>query len=195
MRNSRNYLPHLTSQHLIQHIIIRLSDTLPTHVLKRFEREVEHLPTSAAKQKLIEKIEAWSDAGHGCCVLRNKNVAELVQEALLYHHEIRYRLFAWVIMPNHVHLLLEQLPEWSLNKIVGTFKKRTAHDILKMNPKLLKPLWQKEYWDRYTRNRKNFRQVVNYIHQNPVKAGLVKTPEAWAWSTARTWAAFREDID
>jgi len=47
-------------------------------------------------------------------------------------------------------------------------------------------VWHREYWDRFIRNERHFQQVVEYIHQNPVKAGLVERPEQWPWSSACT---------
>jgi REP element-mobilizing transposase RayT len=45
-----------------------------------------------------------------------------------------------------------------------------------------KPVWQREYWDRYIRNECHYTQTVDYIHNNPVEAGLVECAEAWPWS-------------
>jgi putative transposase len=46
------------------------------------------------------------------------------------------------------------------------------------------PVWHREYWDRYIRDQAHLAQVIDYIHQNPVKAGLVAKPEDWPWSSA-----------
>jgi len=48
----------------------------------------------------------------------------------------------------------------------------------------LKPAWHREYWDRFIRDDRHFQETVEYIHLNPVKAGLVARAEDWAWSSA-----------
>jgi REP element-mobilizing transposase RayT len=175
---------------LVQHVILHLSDSMPVKALERMRREVARLPGEESKRELAEKIEAWSDAGHGCCALRQAAHAGKLRDTLLHFHEIRYRLFAWVIMPNHVHVLFETFPEWTLDGVVNGWKKCSATEILMDHQPLPRPLWQREFWDRYTRNLRHFRKTVDYIHQNPVKAGLVSRAEDWPWSTAGAWAPF-----
>lgn len=94
-------------------------------------------------------------------------------------------------MPNHVHVLLQTFDGAALDAIVTGWKKNSATEILKEHKDLPRPLWQREYWDRYTRNLRHFRKTLDYIHQNPVKAGLAKRAEDWPWSTARCWEGFQ----
>ena len=187
---SRGYLPHEVSRGLVQHVILHLSDSMPAKALERMRREVKRLPDEDSKRVLADKIEAWSDAGHGCCALRQPAHAAKVRDTLLHFHEIRYRLFAWVIMPNHVHVLFQTFMNWPMGGVVNGWKKYSATEILKHHQPLPRPFWQREYWDRYTRNVRHFRKTVDYIHQNPVKAGLIARAEAWPWSTADAWTPF-----
>ncbi|MCC5845269.1 MAG: transposase [Verrucomicrobia bacterium] len=188
--SSRGYLPHELGGGLVQHVILHLADSMAVKALERMRREVEHLPDEESKRELAEKIEAWSDAGHGCCALRQAAHAVKMRDTLLHFHEIRYRLFAWVIMPNHVHVLFETFPDWPMDGVVNGWKKCSATEILRDHQSLPRPLWQREFWDRYTRNLRHFRKTVDYIHQNPVKAGLASRAEDWPWSTAAAWASF-----
>ncbi len=83
-----------------------------------------------------------------------------------------------------------------MSKIVASWKKFTArqvNEILGRNEanqeigvpgRVAAPLWHREYWDRYIRNEKHYRQTVDYIHGNPVAAGLASRPEDWKWSSA-----------
>jgi REP element-mobilizing transposase RayT len=93
-------------------------------------------------------------------------------------------------MPNHVHVLLQSLNGWTIAKIVGTWKKFTARRIMEINSqpimatRLHPPIWHREYWDRFVRNEEHYARVVDYIEQNPVKAGLAADAEAWPWSSA-----------
>lgn len=56
-------------------------------------------------------------------------------------------------------------------------------------------VWMREYWDRFIRNEKHFVATVNYIHQNPVKAGLVSHPEDWPWSSAKEYQEAELGLD
>lgn len=215
--HSRGYLPHFESAEKIQHVTFHLADSLPKAAVARLEEELLRLPTEQQDIERRKRIEAWRDAGYGACVLRNPVIAEMVQNTFFFFDGERYRLLAWVIMPNHVHVLFQPLPGWTVAKIVASWKKFTARkicDYQKANPgnanlqiggaaqntqsaiqengepgngepgNKPSPVWQREYWDRFIRDEKHLRQVVSYIHQNPVKAGLVVTAESWRWSSA-----------
>ncbi|MHB1294828.1 MAG: REP-associated tyrosine transposase [Anaerolineae bacterium] len=114
----------------------------------------------------------------------------MVQSALLYFDAQRYRLFAWVIMPNHVHVLLETLAGWTLAGVVASWKTYTGRRLSALLPGsgrsgTCHQVWHREYWDRYIRNARHFNVTMQYIHDNPVKAGLATKPEDWPWSSAR----------
>ena len=86
-------------------------------------------------------------------------------------------------MPNHVHLLVEiwQTPQSELIQNWKGFSARRINRVLGRRGKL----WQEDYWDRYIRDEAHYRKVVHYIESNPVKAGLVKMPAEWPFSSAR----------
>jgi REP element-mobilizing transposase RayT len=208
--HSRGYLPHFESTGIIQHVTFHLADSLPKDVLERLEMEWKNLPPEKQSAEKRKRIETWMDAGHGSCVLRENEIAEMAQNAILFFDGKRYRLLAWVIMPNHMHVLFQPLNGWTVAKIVASWKKFTARkicDFRKANPayqekfanqEIGEPgvradqeiggparVWHREYWDRYMRDERQLQQAIEYIHQNPVKAGLVETAEAWPWSSAR----------
>ncbi len=99
-------------------------------------------------------------------------------------------------MPNHVHLLIKTYENHSLSSIVHSWKSYTAHEITKLlktrntgeTPVLPEykndVVWQVEYWDRFIRDDAHYQRVINYIHNNPVKAGLCDKVEYWKWSSA-----------
>ena len=96
-------------------------------------------------------------------------------------------MIGWVIMPNHVHTLFQTLEDWSMNAVVGSWKTYTANAIGRIvrQPNAPVPhVWHPEFWDRYIRDETHFTTVLAYIHNNPVKAGLVSRPEDWPWSSA-----------
>lgn len=211
--HSRGYLPHFESAEKIQHVTVHLADSLPKSALARLEEKLSQLRTEQQDAERRKRIEALRDAGYGACVLREPGIAEMVQNTLLFFDGQRYRLLAWVVMPNHVHVLFQPMPGWTVAKIVASWKKFTARKICDYQKAFPghanlqidaatqsaiqengdpgdKPrsntnrIWQREYWDRFIRDEKHLRQVILYIHQNPVKAGLVATAESWPWSSA-----------
>ncbi|MBS0540349.1 MAG: transposase, partial [Proteobacteria bacterium] len=120
--------------------------------------------------------------------LRRPDVAEVVEDAFLTFDGERYRLLAWTVMPNHVHVLFSPLPSFSLGTIVGSWKRYTAR---KSNELLGRTgiFWQADYWDRFIRNDEHFAATVGYIDNNPVKAGLADDARLWPWGSARFTAS------
>lgn len=186
--HSRGYLPHFESSEVTQHVTFHLADSLPRTVLLRLEAELKTLPTEKRDVERRKRVDAWIDAGHGSCALRKPGISDMVQGSLLIFDSQRYRLLAWVVMPNHVHVLFQPMNGWTVAKIVAAWKKFTARKICDDRRDSGEgpgaPVWHREYWDRYIRDQTHLQQAVEYIHMNPVKAGLVVTPESWRWSSA-----------
>lgn len=86
-------------------------------------------------------------------------------------------------MPNHVHVLFTPQDEWDMSQIAHTWKSFTANEcnsVLKRRGQF----WQPELYDRYIRDERHFANAVDYIQNNPVKAGLCSSAEEWLWSSA-----------
>ena len=181
---SRGYLPHFDAPGVVQAITFRLWDSLPVDVAKTLATEAEN------SQRRIQ-AEAYLNAGYGTCYLRDPRIARLVEAALFHFDGKRYRLIAWVVMPNHVHVLVEIFVGGSLEKVLHSWKSYTATEANKILQRHGR-FWFREYFDRYIRNERHFTNAVRYIHQNPVQAGLVEKAEAWAYSSAGLWAAIHE---
>jgi len=184
---SRGYLPHFDEIGLLQSITIRLADSLPQSKLRQLEEEIAALPGDKRAIHRRVEIEKWLDAGAGCCALRHPAFSEIVQNALFHADGFRYRLLAWCIMPNHVHVLIRPLTP--LPSIVQAWKGFTGNWAMTHNAKLKLGIsgnrfWQREMWDRYIRDWTHFGKVIAYIHENPVKAHLCRTVEDWPWSSA-----------
>jgi REP element-mobilizing transposase RayT len=207
--HSRGYLPHLDAAAVVQHVTYRLADSLPLHVLTELERELQRVPQRRVPLERRKRIERTLDAGHGACLLREPQAAALVQSSFRHFDGVRYRLLAWVVMPNHVHVLVEPLAGHSLPRIVSSWKSYTARRLAALpgppgsspagapgsspapGPPGSSPassrIWHREYWDRYIRDEGHLTDVVRYIHENPVQARLVGRAEDWPWSSARWW--------
>jgi hypothetical protein len=111
-------MAHFEAPGLIQHITFRLHDALSDHALTEMKRELAYAKSNERARQLRICIEKYIDAGHGSCILSHPEAAALVENALLHFDQERYRLLAWVIMPNHVHVLIEQFDVCGLGKIV-----------------------------------------------------------------------------
>jgi REP element-mobilizing transposase RayT len=222
--HSRGYLPHWDHPGMIQSLNFRLGDALPQAVLEKWRQELEmpslgapasrrrvpktnaagadvSAPRNEAAVELRRRIEEYLDAGHGQCWLGRREIAALVEGALLHFDTQRYQLLAWCVMPNHVHALIETKEGWPLDGVLHAWKSFTSHEAGKIlrgaaggTPALpgKRPageFWQREYLDRYVRNAEHYAKVLAYIEENPVKAGLAKIKTDWPWSSARFRAA------
>ena len=179
---SRSYIPHLDAANILQFITIRLADSLPQNQLRSLEIELKESP-STVTIKRRQQIETWLDAGYGTPLLANPKVACVVASALLEFHKVRYTLHAWVIMPNHIHILIETRPEWPLYRVMGGFKRYTARVANQLLGRT-GAFWARDYFDRYIREAEHYNATVCYIENNPVKAGLCREPRAWRFSSA-----------
>ncbi|MDZ4868227.1 MAG: transposase [Alphaproteobacteria bacterium] len=185
---SRGYLPHWEAGEVAQSITFRVADSLPSAMLQHLEQELRLLPEDAAAVQRRIRIEAALDRGHGTAWLADARVADIVERALLHFDGERYRLHAWVIMPNHVHVVATPLGDWTLADIVHSWKSFTAtqaNRILEREG----AFWAREYFDRYIRDEAHFTNAVSYVAMNPVKAGLCKRPEDWRFSSAWSGSA------
>jgi putative transposase len=185
--HSRGYLPHFDRPEAIQSITFRLADSVPNGVLESWRLEL-HLKggESANDPRSIElrrRVDRYADEGHGACWLRESRIADLVEAALLHFDGQRYRLLAWTIMPNHVHILIQAMADFGLGDIVHSWKSYTAK---KANHVLNRKgdFWQPDYFDRFIRDEVHLAAAKEYIEQNPVKAGLVEKAKAWRWGSA-----------
>jgi len=174
--HSRGYLPHFDQPGLIQSITIRLADSLPANLREQWESE------SDEKQR-SRRIEQLLDRGYGASHLRHPKVAELVENALLHFDGQRYRMLAWVIMPNHVHCVFEMMAGFPLSSLLHSWKSFTAHEAAKL-VEFEAPFWWEDYYDRYMRDMDHYESTVRYLHRNPCSAGLCDQPEDWRWSSA-----------
>ena len=192
---SRGYLPHVKREGASYFVTFRLSDSLPKEVLLRFEREravaMQRLPKNAPRIEMDEiakdfhrKMERYLDKGAGECHLRQPQNAKIVAEALLHFHEQHYVLDEWVVMPNHVHLILWPMPNHTLSDILKSRKRHTARQINLLLGRTGSTFWQRESFDHWIRNDEEKARIRRYIRMNPVSAGLCKSPEEWEWSSA-----------
>lgn len=179
--HSRGYLPHFETAWQVQMVTFRLADSVPAEVAQKLAADRDRTRNDKNYRK---KVEAYLDAGHGACWLRKPALAKIAIEAIHQFDSIRYRLHAYVLMPNHIHILVEVTPPFLLSKIIQTWKSFSARRI---NAALHRtgPLWQADSWDRYIRDHEHYCNALEYILENPVKAGLVQQADQWPWTWVR----------
>ncbi len=103
-------------------------------------------------------------------------------------HAFKLHVFAYVIMPEHVHLLLSEPEQGLLSEALKSLKQSVSRRLIGD----AEHFWQKRYYDFNIRNYPQFVEKLKYIHRNPVKAGLCERPEDWEWSSFRHYATGHE---
>jgi len=182
--HSRGYLPHFDGGEIAQFITLRLGDSVPLNVIERWNQELLRQSQKKREAVLRRRMEAFIDMGYGECYLRNTQIASLVEDSLLHFDRVRYRLSAWVVMPNHIHFLFIPSAGWELSSILHSIKSFTAQRANRILGKKGE-FWQEDYFDRFIRDHHHFSTAVAYIENNPIKARLCKKPEDWRFSSAR----------
>lgn len=184
------FLPHWTKQGATYAIVFREGDSLPRHILTGWLNERREIMqraeslgramTDHERRRLdelhSERIEAYLDAGHGACTSRDPRAAAIIQNALRFFDGERYELSAWCVMPNHVHAVVRPLGEWTLDKVLHSWKSFTSHQINKLLGRT-GPLWQPESYDHLIRDEQDFQHAIEYTCMNPTRAGL----KDWPW--------------
>jgi putative transposase len=120
----------------------------------------------------------------GRALFRNPKAAELFVTTMLHYRDDRaYQLHAFVLMPEHFHLLLTPSADLSLERAVQLVKGGSAHT-LRRDLNLAFPVWQRGFSDHRIRGSADCAAHLRYIEENPVKRGLVERAGAYAWSSA-----------
>jgi len=159
---------------------------------------------SDQRKRYFGKFDQWLDkAGTGESWLNDSRIAQLVYDAILYRNGSQYDVICFTVMPNHVHMVfsvLEKKPfveqpnrppskrrsaKYLLSPILQSLKWYTAREANKIL-KRTGSFWQHESYDRVVRDEGELRRIVEYVMNNPVKAGLAKRAEAWKWSYVKS---------
>ena len=195
----RRNLPHIQPLNTSLFLTFRLAGSLPKEVLARMAEERRLLQRSfdssdlksESRYKLLTRrhfamLESWLDKPKsGPTWLADERVATVVSEALQFRDGKTYRLHAYSIMPNHVHVVFAPLAKdnepQSLSSIMHSLKRNTAsraNRILRRSGRF----WEHESFDHYIRNQTEFNRIIKYVLENPVKARLVKSWREWPWN-------------
>ncbi|HEV7684031.1 MAG TPA: transposase [Pyrinomonadaceae bacterium] len=174
----RRHLPHWQKPNSALFITWRLYGSLPR---KPSAGDFKQLSPGERFLLLDRELDK---ARFGPTWLKDDALAKTVVDALIHGaEELRlYRLSAYVVMSNHVHVLF--WPEALLPRVTKSIKGYTARKCNKLLGRTGETFWQDESFDHAVRNEAEFYRIKSYIERNPVKAGLVESPEEWPWSSA-----------
>ncbi len=115
----------------------------------------------------------------------SNSAAAILEQLIWLRHGEYYRLEAYVIMPNHVHILFTPLPDYRIGPVMRQIKGVSSLEINRFLGRK-GSFWQPDSFDHIIRNHEDWMDKFDYIHQNPVKAGLVAKPEDYPFSSAVT---------
>jgi REP element-mobilizing transposase RayT len=190
----RGYLPHLESDGATYFVTFRTADSLPTRLVEDLRARKARLSSArdsgrqllgieSARLKTLSnwEIEGLLDNAVGCCPMHRAECADIVAESLQHWNGVRYTLFAWAVMPNHVHVIFTPSKPYSLSSVVTTWKSFTANRINRVLNQQ-GSLWQREYFDRLLRDRAELQHAIDYVLDNPAVAGL----KEWRWLWKRS---------
>ena len=183
--HENGYLPHRDEPGLVQFVTFRLVDAFPKELRSEWEALLE---IEDDRKRRIE-LEAYLDKGRGECLLKQLKIGDMVEASLLHFHGKRYDLRAWVVMPNHVHLLFQviDVPMCELMDAWKGYTAKAANKILGRKGQF----WQEGYWDTYMRDKEQEQRSRRYVESNPVKARLVAAARDWPRCSAR----FRDEYE
>jgi len=174
----RRRLPHWHPEGVWIFLTWRLHDSLPRH------EDLNPMAQNVTEGQRFVALDRRMDlAPTGPVWLKDARVAACVVEALFKAERWKmYDLHSWVIMSNHVHVLLNPLkPIWKITRAVKNVSARDANHVLGRTGN---SFWQDESYDHWVRDSQEFNRIVRYIEANPVRAGLVSSVEEWPWSSA-----------
>ena len=170
-------LPHWYQPGKTQFVTFRLADSLPQSKMKEYRQLKEQWtkehpqPWTKTEQEEYDKLiggrlNKWLDDGLGSCVLKRADVRKCLEEALAFYDGKEYIIHAYVIMPNHVHILLTPIGDVNVVDILGRVKGYSAKRI-NQTIGSSGELWQKDMFDRIVRSDENFNAIIEYIRTNP----------------------------
>ena len=179
---TRRNLPHRQQKDATYFVTFRLADAVPQNILRQWKEELETWRNFhpepwdvGTKYEYQERFqdgrEHWLDRGHGECILKKSDLAEIVANALRHFDHDRYVLDAFVVMPNHVHVLVRLAEGQPLADVLHSWKSFSAKAINRQLGRSGR-IWQEESYDRIVRDWNELVRSRDYIARNPENAKL-----------------------
>ncbi|MFZ9935438.1 MAG: (E)-4-hydroxy-3-methylbut-2-enyl-diphosphate synthase [Luteolibacter sp.] len=196
-KSDAGFLPHWKLNGGTYAVTFRLADSLPDEVFDKLRckrqillEKLAGFARSAGSRSVVGRmleiraelaamqeaeLDPELDRGHGSCVLRDSDNAQIVSDALRHFDGQCYDLLAWCVMPNHVHVVVRTYTGVDLEKVLHSWKSFTAHEINKLSGHSSQ-VWQKESYDHLVRDGDDLRNQVLYVLNNPRKLSA-----DWPW--------------
>ena len=170
-------LPHWEQAGKIHYVTFRLHDSIPQHVVERYKdmkrwflethpRPWDDIAMRSYSELISNPIEGFLDAGYGECVLKYPDVRQYLIDSIGFYDGSRFDVLAYVIMPNHVHMLAVPSDDYSLDETLKSIMRFTAGKINRHMGKKGQ-LWQTEPFDRIVRSGLHYNHCLDYIRHNP----------------------------
>jgi putative transposase len=173
---SSRRLPHLYPEGRWLFLTWRLHGSLPRALYPPPDKP-------SAGEAFVWMDRRLDSATSGPMFLRHEPIAGLFVNSLFRGVELgHYRLAAFVLMGNHVHVLL--LPRVAPARLLKSLKGFTAREANRLLGRTGEPFWQRESYDHWVRNEAEWTRIAAYIESNPVRAGLASSAEDYRWSSA-----------
>ncbi len=184
IEQGHNRLPHWEQTGVACFVSFRLADSVPQELLYTWATErrawlSRNPPPHTEEQErehdelLTAKIDAWLDQGTGSCALRDRATRQALTDTLGRCEGSRYQSHAWVVMPNHVHLLFSPIAEHTIASLVRSWKGVSARQANLLN-RHTGEFWMKDFYDRLIRDAAHFWRCARYIRRNPEKAKIAE---------------------
>jgi putative transposase len=180
----KRILPHWHPDGAAIFLTWHLAGSLPKDPHKSVAmQQTGGLEISAGK-KFVILDRVIDGAAIGPTWLRDSRVARCVVDTLAHGASGlgHYQLHSYVVMPNHVHILIT--PVVPVARVMAGIKGVSARHCNRILGRVEKHFWQPESYDHWVRNTQEYRRICRYIENNPVVAGLAARPEDWRWSSA-----------
>ncbi|MEI8205688.1 MAG: cobalamin-dependent protein, partial [Kiritimatiellales bacterium] len=180
-QSRRKSLPHWTQDGCTYFVTFRLADSIAQSRISEYNalrekwKEHHHPPYTENEKEQFnklfsEQVNSWLDEGAGACILRNPEISKIVADTLTHFDSERYELDEWVVMPNHVNVLVTPLSGFDLKDILHSWKSFSAHAINEITGQK-GAVWKHESYDHIVRNQEELLRIRKYIRDNPAKAG------------------------
>ncbi len=187
----RGRLPHWEVADAIHFVTIHVAGAIPVVAaskIRQMSDSLSRLPPSkhfSLQKRIFAEMERWLDRTGAIDYLTRYGVAEMVVEAVHYRMQAGiWRVIEYVVMPSHIHLLIEIL-QTSLKESIESFKEHTGRQAATILDRHGHRFWQTEWFDHWVRNPDEANTIAHYIQQNPEKARLVTDCRQWpsgSWS-------------
>ena len=169
-------LPHWNRDNTACFVTFRLHDSIPAEKWQALDAERKAWLAAHPQpweddvareyhQRFSATAQKWLDNGYGSCLMSEDRVRLQVEQAVWHFAGQRYDLYAFVVMPNHVHVLFQPFRGCDANAIVSSWKSFTSHGINRLLGKT-GTVWQKESFDTLVRNDRHFHTIIRYIREN-----------------------------